>query len=92
MEDNEGEWRSGNCLNSIRSGIMTEAVVAQMLKVVVPYRRQHIHCEGMLYLHQLHILLLTLCMPSRKQCHRHSVILCYRKFTFLPHATQDTQP
>ena len=31
MEDNEGEWRSGNCLNSIRSGIMTETVVVQML-------------------------------------------------------------
>ena len=29
MEDNEGEWRSGNCLNSIRSGIMT---VVQMLE------------------------------------------------------------
>ena len=35
MEDSErwrivrGEWRSGNCLNSIRSGIMT---VVQMLE------------------------------------------------------------
>ena len=32
MEDNEGEWRSGNCLNSIyiRIGTMTETVVVQI--------------------------------------------------------------